>query len=93
MVEGDYMEFTANDAKKMMLHKDDIMFEVRERCYTVIRAAALDGQAGTIFKYPMNYIGCAEFNAFVNELIDNGFIVLEQNGIYDGYVYMEIYWC
>lgn len=88
----DYTDFTAEKAREMELHKDDIMFGVRERCYAEIRAAALSGQAGTIFKYPMNYIGCTEFNAFVNELIDNGFIVFEQNGIYDGHVCMGIYW-
>ena len=88
----DYTNFTAEKAREMELHKGDIMIGVRERCYAEIRAAALDGQVGIVFKYPMNYIGDVEFNIFVNELIDNGFTVFEQNTIDGGQGCMGIYW-
>lgn len=88
----DYTDFTAEKAREMELHKDDIMFGVRERCYAEIRAAALSGQVGILFKYPMNYIGFVEFDVFVQELIDNGFTVFEQNTVYGGQGCMGIYW-
>ena len=88
----DFVDFTAKEAREMELHKNDIMFGVRERCYAEIRAAALAGQVGIVFKYPMNYIGFAEFDIFAQELIDNGFIVFEQNAVYGGQGCMGIYW-
>lgn len=84
--------FTAEKAREMELHKDDIMFGVRERCYAEIRAVALRGQVGIVFKYPMHCIGFAEFDAFVKELMDNGFIVFEENDICGGQGCMGIYW-
>lgn len=88
----DYTDFTAKDAREMELHKDDIMFGVRERCYAEIRAAALGGQVGFIFKYDAQYAGFVEFDAFVQELMDNGFVVFEKNATYGGQGCMGIYW-
>lgn len=90
--------FTADDARKMMLHKDDIVFGVRERVYHQIQAAALAGNCGCTFTYPIEYDGYWEIEMLIQELMDNGYVVVDK-GIrnlpfldkYSKHAY-EVYW-
>lgn len=72
------MKITAKEACNLMAHKDDIMFGVRERVYHQIYAAALAGNCGCTFTYPVEYDGYMEIDILIRDLTDNGYIVIDK---------------
>ena len=89
------MKLTAKEACNLMAHEYDIMFGVRERVYHQIQAAALYGQCGCTFSYPIEYDGSWEIETFIQELIDSGYEVVDKGVLSfvmnPKHVY-EIYW-
>ena len=91
------MKLTAKEACNLMAHKDDIIFGVRERVYHQIQAAALSGNSGCTFSYPIEYDGYWEIEMFIQELIDSGYEVVDKgirNYSFLGYTkhFYEVYW-
>lgn len=95
------MKLTAKEACNLMVHEYDIMFGVRERVYHQIQAAALYGQCGCTFSYPIEYDGFWEIEMLIQELIDSGYevvdkgvlsILLSPNNIHKMVHAYEIYW-
>ncbi len=86
---------TAEQVKKMMYHKDDIIFGVISRCNHAIQAAALKGECGIVFEYPAEYDGYKEIEVFYQTLDDYGYTVVDLNhgqSADDGQHRIEIYW-
>ena len=86
------ISFTAHDAKLMELHKNDIMFGVRERVYAEIMAAAYKGNQGIVIEIPEEYIPYGEYQLFIRELIKSGFIVGEEQYTDGGMCTLDVYW-
>lgn len=83
--------FTADDAREMMLHKDDIMFGVRGQIYGKIQTAAYRGAVGTVIEIPAMYKQFVEFDVIMNDLLNNDFTVTVgtiENDVYK----FEVYW-
>ena len=86
------ISFDAHQARIMELHKDDIMFGVRERVYAEIMAAAYAGNTGTVIKIPAEYNGYIELELFLRRLIKDGFTLVETDSDDDDKVAFEVYW-
>lgn len=86
------ISFTAYDAKLMELHKNDIMFGVRERVYAEIMAAAYKGNTGIEVKIPCEYEGYIEYEIFMKELMESSFEILECDSDDEENFTYGIYW-
>lgn len=82
----------AKQVKMMMIHKDDIIFGVVSRCNHEIQAAALKGECGIVFEYPVEYDNYAEMHYFYQTLNEFGYIVVDTTERNDGIHRIEIYW-
>lgn len=78
-----------------MTLKDDVTSSVIDRCYYEIHAAALKGMSGFIFCYPRKFsnslLGANEILFLIENLIDNGFTVTDEEGT-DEEAALGIYW-
>ena len=86
---------TAEQVKKMMYHKDDIIFGVISRCNHAIQAAALNGNGGIVFEYPAEYDGYKEIEVFYQTLDDFGYTVIDlddEQSDDDEQHWIAIYW-
>lgn len=83
---------TAREAKMLMVHKDDIMFGVIERCNMEMRGAALKGDSGIIFEYPKEYDEYVEMEAFYRSLDVDGYTVVEMPETRPDMHAIGIYW-
>lgn len=82
---------SAEQVKRMMYHKDDIIFGVVSRCNHSIQAAALKGECGIVFEYPAEYDNYAEMLYFHQTLEEFGYTVADLVGD-DGTHKIAIYW-
>lgn len=83
---------SAEQVKRMMHHKDDIVYGVIKRCEYEIHAAALKGDSGIVFKYPAEFDGYLEIEVlFFNALELNGYFVVDK-GVEGVEHVVEIYW-
>ena len=83
---------SAEQVKRMMYHKDDIIFGVVSRCNHSIQAAALKGECGIVFEYPAEYDNYAEMLYFYQTLEEFGYTVVDLVGADDGTHKIAIYW-
>ena len=86
---------SAEQVKRMMYHKDDIIFGVVSRCNHLIQAAALKGECGIVFDYPAEYDNYVEISYFYQVLNDYGYTVVDldnEQSTDDGQHRIEIYW-
>lgn len=82
----------AKHIKQMMLHKEDIIFGVVSRCNHEIQAAALKGEYGIVFEYPVEYDNYAEMHYFYQTLNEFDYTVVDTTERNDGIHRIEIYW-
>lgn len=68
---------SAEQVKRMMYHKDDIIFGVVSRCSHEIEAAALKGDSGIVFEYPSEYDGYKEMDVFYQTLEEFGYTIVD----------------
>lgn len=68
---------SAEQVKRMMYHKDDIIFGVVSRCSHEIEAAALKGECGIIFEYPAEYDNYVEMFYFYQTLEEFGYTITD----------------
>ena len=83
----------ADKARRLTLHRNDFMFGVRERVYAEIQAAALAGNIGTVIRIPEDCYDCVEYEMFVQELLDNGYDLIDDGWHEDAQEYwVQVWW-
>ena len=84
-------DFTAYEAREMMLHKDDMMIGLRGQIYGKIQTAAYKGEVGTVIEIPAMCRQFIEFDMIMNDLINNDFTITIGTIENDVYIF-EVYW-